>query len=60
MPHRKGSFHEDVTELLRRFAHKGKPAASKDQLTDAKRKKDQRDSSNAPDVHDSLFGGRNK
>ena len=25
MPHRRGTFREDVTELLERFAHKGTP-----------------------------------
>ena len=42
MPHRQGSFHGDLSELLERFAHMGTPAALEDQLRDAKADEDQR------------------
>jgi hypothetical protein len=35
VPHRRGSFHEDWNELLVRFAHRGTPAALKDQVKEA-------------------------
>jgi len=33
----KGSFHEDWNDLLKRFAHRGTPAANEEQLDRARR-----------------------
>jgi hypothetical protein len=51
MPHRRGSFREDWNELLERFAHRGTPAATDDQIREAKQRKPRR----TPDVHQELF-----
>jgi hypothetical protein len=50
MPHRRGSFRENWNELLERFAHKGTPAATDDQIREAKQRKHR-----LPDVHHELF-----
>ena len=42
MPHRNGSFHGDLSELLERFAHRGTPAALEDQLREANADGDRR------------------
>lgn len=52
MPHRRGSFRENWSELLERFAHKGTPAANRDQLRNPGTTKKRRQSS---DVHQQLF-----
>ena len=36
MSRHRGSFHEDLNQLLQRFAHRGTPAALNDQLREAK------------------------
>jgi len=56
MPHRRGSFHEDWNDLLKRFAHKGTPAATEAQIEDAKAN-GEGDASERPawDFHEELF-----
>ncbi|HET9811967.1 MAG TPA: hypothetical protein VFP53_09795 [Sphingomicrobium sp.] len=54
MPHRKGSFHEDWSELLERFAHRGTPAAIEDQIRDA-RDSGSLTTQSVSDVHRALF-----
>lgn len=52
MPHRRGSFREDRNELLKRFAHRGTPAASEDQLRDSCAMKQH---ARTADIHQQLF-----
>jgi len=55
VPHRKGSFHEDWNDMLVRFAHRGTPAALKDQFGEAKAGKNRGARPDAFDPHQALF-----
>lgn len=55
MPHRKGSFHEDWNDMLVRFAHRGTPAALKDQVDEARAGKNGAAPADVFDPHQALF-----